>query len=97
MYGAGCECRPLARAGVADILDTLEWKPWPKDPEWLYADILGVARVSRRVADSATSYSVRALDDDGHLGSWRYTNIERVEAARILDDAVKAVSLQQAL
>jgi hypothetical protein len=82
---------------MADILDTLEWKPWPKDPGWLYADILGVARVSRKAAGNGTSYSVRALDDYGHLGSWRYTNIERVEAARIVDDAVRAASLQQAV
>jgi hypothetical protein len=81
---------------MTDILDTLEWKSWPKDPRSVYADILGVARVSRTAARSGTSYSVRQLDDDGVLGAWRYTDLERGEAARIVDDAVKALTLLQA-
>jgi hypothetical protein len=81
---------------MPDVLDTLEWKPWPKDPAWVYADISGVARVSRKAGktESGTRYSVRALDDDGALGAWHYTNVERTEAARILDDAIKESSPQ---
>ena len=83
---------------MPDILDTLEWKPWPKDPGWHYADISGVARIGRKTGEvgSGTRYSVRALDEDGELGTWRYTNIERKVAARIVGDAIKALSLQAA-
>jgi hypothetical protein len=81
---------------MSDILDTLEWKPWPKDPRSVYADILGVARVSRTAVGNGTSYAVRQLDDDGVPGAWRYTNLERGDAARIVDDAVKALTLLQA-
>lgn len=81
---------------MPDVFDTLDWKPWPKDPEWVYADIFGVARVSRRVGKTGgeTRYFLRALDDDGELGGWRYTDVERTEAAKILDGAIKACSLQ---
>ena len=81
---------------MPDVLDTLEWKPWPKDPNWAYADILGVARVSRRNSQthSGIRYFVRALDDDGMFGAWQYDNIERADAARILDDAIKARHLE---
>jgi hypothetical protein len=81
---------------MPDILDTLEWKPWPKDPGWVYADISGVARIGRKTGGVShrTSYFVRALDEDGELGTWRYINIERNEAARIVCDVIKALSLQ---
>ena len=80
---------------MPDVLDTLEWKPWPKDPEWVYADISGVARVGRKTGktETGTRYFVRALDDDGELGTWHYANVERTEAARILEDAIKEFSL----
>ncbi len=80
---------------MPDVLDTLEWKPWPKDPEWVYADISGVARVSRKTGKTATGarYFVRALDDDGELGTWHYTNVERTQAAKILDDAIREFGL----
>jgi hypothetical protein len=81
---------------MPDVLDTLEWKPWPKDPGWFYADISGVARVSRKAGNSVGGprYSLRALDDDGEFGTWHYTNVERTEAARILDEAIRESSLQ---
>jgi hypothetical protein len=81
---------------MPDILDTLEWRPWPKDPESVYADIPGVARVSKTAGSNGTSYAVRQLDDDGIAGGWRYIHLERGEAARILNDAVKALSRLQA-
>ncbi len=83
---------------MPDVLDTLEWKPWPKDPGWVYADILGVARVGRKAGPpgSGTRYFIRALDDDGELGGWRYTNIERNDAARIVDDAIRALEAHSA-
>jgi hypothetical protein len=83
---------------MPDVLDTLDWKPWPKDPEWVYADIFGVARVGKRAGkkDDSTRYFVRALDDDGALGAWHYTNIERADAVRILDEAIGALALQDA-
>jgi len=78
---------------MTDVLDTLEWKPWPKDPGWLYADISGVARVSRKAGISGgIRYSLRALDDDGEFGTWHYSNVERTEAARILDEAIRECS-----
>jgi hypothetical protein len=81
---------------MPDLLDTLDWKPWPKDPAWVYADISGVARVSRKagMTGNGARYFVRALDDGGELGSWHYTNVERTEAARILDNAIREMSLQ---
>ncbi len=77
---------------MSDVLDTLEWKPWPKDPEWVYADISGVARIGRKAGrvDHGPHYFIRALDEDGELGGWRYINIERNQAVRIVDDALKA-------
>ncbi len=81
---------------MPDILDTLEWRPWPKDPGSVYAEIPGVARVSRTAGGSGTSYAVRQLDDDGRAGGWRYIHLERGEAARILNDAIKALSRPQA-
>ena len=84
---------------MPDVLDTLEWKPWPKDPNWAYADISGVARIGRKTSQALNEirYSVRALDDEGKFGNWQYTNIERAEAARILDDAIRACQLEAAL
>ena len=76
---------------MSDLLDTLEWKPWPKDPEWVYAEIKGVARVSRR--ESETVYFIRTLDDEGAFGAWHHTNIERAEAVKILREAIARNSL----
>ena len=83
---------------MSDVFDTLDWKPWPKDPAWVYADISGVARVSRKAGNTGngTRYFLRALDDDGEFGTWHYTNVERTEAARILDDAIREFGLHGA-
>jgi hypothetical protein len=83
---------------MPDILDALEWKPWPKDPKWAYAEISGVARIGRTAGEAGDSlrYFIRTLDDDGKLGDCRYTNIERDEAARIVADTVKALNLEAA-
>jgi hypothetical protein len=77
---------------MPDVIDTLEWKPWPNDPEWLYAEIAGVARVGRTQA--GTRYFVRALEDDGALGQWHYIDIERARAAKILEEAIEAHKLR---
>jgi hypothetical protein len=80
---------------MPDVIDTLKWQPWPKDPEWVYADIVGVARVGRK--QTGTRYFLRALGDNGALGSWHYTNVERDHAAKILDEAISARNLRAAV
>jgi len=77
---------------MPDVIDTLEWKPWPKDSEWVYAEIAGVARIGRK--QTGTRYFLRAIDDEGALGSWHFTNVERAQAAKILDDAISAQKLR---
>ena len=77
---------------MSDVLNTLEWKAWPNDPEWLFAEIAGVVRISRRHASAR--YFVRALEDDGALGSWHYRDIERDRAAKIVAEAMAARKVQ---
>ena len=73
---------------MSDLLDTLHWKPWPKDPGWVYAEIDGVARVGKRAGEAL--YFVRTLDEEGAPGAWHYTSIERKEVVKILGEAMRA-------
>ncbi len=68
-----------------DLLDTLEWKPWPKTPEWSYADIPDVARIATKAGSN--TYSLRRLEDDGRLGNdFSYRGLEREKVLSILDE-----------
>jgi len=86
-----CRCRGDQ---MPDLLDTLEWKPWPKDPLWLYAEIAGIARVGRR--SNEIRYFIRTLDHEDGFGAWHHTNIERLEAVRILNDAIQVARTRSA-
>lgn len=70
-------------------LDALDWKPWPKDPAWSYADILGVVRVSRR-CDKAALYSVASLKDGKLSHQFSFHDATREDATRLLIDAIQS-------
>lgn len=70
---------------MPDILDTLEWKPWPKDETWRYADIPDVARISRKL--DSDLYSVRSK-----FNQFRLDEIDRSRTLLVVEELMRLAS-----
>lgn len=67
---------------MSDLLDGLDWKPWPKDQAWCYADIPDVARISRKL--NSEVYSVRALNKP-----FRLDGIDRERTLSVVEELMR--------
>jgi hypothetical protein len=76
-------------------LSRLEWKPWPKDPTWFYADVAGVLRIS--TTNGSGHYWIRGLEEDGTLSSWHFMGVEKDEAKAFLTKALPSALLKKML
>lgn len=73
------------------ILDHLDWRPWPKEPDtWLYADIADVARLAKHLPTDR--FWVRELDGEG-WGGWHFTGRREDELLDVLQKILNGRSM----
>ncbi len=66
-------------------LDELDWKPWPKDPTWVYADIDGRVRVAKTPTSRMGTIHIRELDEDGTFIGGPYSVTSEDEAVSLIE------------